>query len=55
VKRPKKIMLEAFDREGKKYKKELEDMAARAVCHELDHLDGILFYQKKYKENKKEA
>ncbi|MFW5780224.1 MAG: peptide deformylase [Bacillota bacterium] len=54
VLRPKKLVVEAYDRKGQKYKKELEDMAARACCHEIDHLDGILFYQKKYKEEKKD-
>ncbi|MDD4316669.1 MAG: peptide deformylase [Clostridia bacterium] len=53
VLRPQKVTVEAFDRHGKKYQKELEDMAARACCHELDHLEGILFYEKAYKEPKK--
>ncbi len=48
VLRPKKVVVEACDRQGKKYKKELEDLAARACCHEIDHLDGILFYTRKY-------
>lgn len=52
VLRPKKVTVEAFDRHGKKYQKELEDMAARACCHELDHLEGILFYERKYTEPK---
>ena len=34
--------------EGEKYEKELTGLPARAVCHELDHLEGILFYTKKY-------
>ncbi len=52
VLRPQKLTVEAFDRHGKKYKKELEDMAARACCHELDHLEGILFYEREYIEPK---
>lgn len=51
VLRPQKVVLEAYDRNGNKYQKELEDMAARACCHELDHLEGILFYERKYKED----
>src|SRR5690554_5259531 len=54
VKRPNKLVLQAYDKEGKLYKKELEGMAARAVCHEIDHLDGILFYKRRYKEDKEE-
>lgn len=48
VLRPQKLVVEAQDRKGKKYMKELQDMSARACCHELDHLEGILFYEKKY-------
>ena len=45
-----KKCLEAYDRHGKKYRKELKDLAARACCHELDHLEGILFYDRKHDE-----
>ncbi len=51
VNRPNKLVLKAFDRKGREYTRELEGLPARAVCHELDHLDGILFYTKEYKEN----
>ena len=30
----------AQDRNGDFYEKEVSDLFARAVCHELDHLDG---------------
>ena len=53
VRRPLKVTVEAYDRNGNKYKKELEGMTARACCHELDHLEGILFYEREYKEGKK--
>jgi peptide deformylase len=43
VTRPDKIVLEATDREGNRYTKTLDGLAARAVQHEIDHLDGILF------------
>ena len=52
VLRPYKVTVKAFDRHGKEYVKTVEDLSARAVCHELDHLDGILFYTKKYQGNK---
>ena len=48
VLRPYKVTVRAFDRHGKQYEKEVEGLMARAVCHELDHLEGILFYTKKY-------
>lgn len=48
VLRPEKVTVRAYDRTGKKYKKTVTGLAARAVCHELDHLEGILFYTRKY-------
>ena len=35
----------AQDRFGKEFTYEGEDLSARCVCHEYDHLDGILFKQ----------
>ena len=43
VTRPNKVKVEYRDRNGKKHKLTAEDFFARAVCHELDHLDGILY------------
>jgi len=37
------VKVKAFDRFGVPFTMELDDMAARAVCHEVDHLDGVLF------------
>ncbi len=48
VLRPKTVTVKAFDRNGKPFETTVSDLAARAVCHELDHLEGILFYTKKY-------
>lgn len=46
VERPNKITVEAFDRNGKKFKVTAEDFLARVFCHEYDHLDGILYIDK---------
>jgi peptide deformylase len=43
VTRPEVVVVEATDIEGNLYQKSCSDLLARAVCHELDHLDGILF------------
>src|SRR5256884_9061561 len=43
VERPLSIALEALDRDGRPYKVELSGFKARAVQHEIDHLDGVLF------------
>ena len=40
VTRPKTVKFRAQDRNGNVYEKEVSDLFARAVCHELDHLDG---------------
>lgn len=46
VKRPRKVTVEALDRNGKKFKVVARNFFARAVCHENDHLDGILYVEK---------
>jgi peptide deformylase len=43
VSRPERIVLEAMDRHGNRYRKEATGLKARAIQHEIDHLDGILF------------
>ncbi|MCI0704765.1 MAG: peptide deformylase [Planctomycetia bacterium] len=43
VKRAAEIVVEAFDLEGNVFEYELDDLASRAVQHECDHLDGVLF------------
>lgn len=48
VLRPYTVTVRAFDRHGEPFERTVEGLAARAVCHELDHLEGILFYTKKY-------
>jgi peptide deformylase len=43
VTRPERIVLEALDRDGRPFRLDAEGLVARAVQHEVDHLDGILF------------
>ncbi len=43
VKRPEKIKVVYRDRNGKKHTLSCEGFFARAVCHEVDHLDGIIY------------
>ncbi len=43
TRRPKKVKLKAQDRYGKWFIMSGEDLVARCICHENDHLDGILF------------
>lgn len=44
--RPAKVQVKAQDRNGKWQVFTGEDLKARAFCHELDHLEGILFTSK---------
>jgi peptide deformylase len=43
VKRAKKVLVKALNTSGEEFSLELEDLPARIVLHEIDHLDGILF------------
>ena len=43
VTRPMKVKVRYQDRHGKGMELETEGFEARAVCHELDHLDGVLY------------
>jgi peptide deformylase len=40
------VKVSFIDQDGKKYSIKLENLAARIVQHEIDHLDGILFTDK---------
>lgn len=43
VKRPSKVTVKAQDRHGKPFEITGEGYLARALCHEIDHLDGKLY------------
>ena len=43
VERPAKVRVEAHDPEGKRVELHADELLARALQHEIDHLDGILF------------
>ena len=43
VKRPYYAKVSAQDRNGNWYEAEGEELTARCFCHELDHLDGIIY------------
>jgi peptide deformylase len=46
VSRPMKVTVCFQDRKGEKYVLKAKGFFARAICHELDHLDGILYIDK---------
>ena len=41
--RPRFVTVKAQDRNGKEFTMDASDLLAKAICHENDHLDGILF------------
>ena len=41
IRRPQKVTVRAFDRHGKPFTLTGEDMLARCICHETNHLDGV--------------
>jgi peptide deformylase len=43
VTRPDRVVIEALDIDGNLYRKDATGLKARAIQHEIDHLDGILF------------
>jgi peptide deformylase len=43
VTRPERVVIEAVDQDGTRYRREATGLKARAIQHEIDHLDGILF------------
>lgn len=49
VLRPEKVKVKALNEEGEEIIIEGEGLLARALCHEIDHLDGILFIDKQIK------
>ena len=44
VERPERIVVESLALDGQRYQREAGGLLARAIQHEIDHLDGILFF-----------
>lgn len=51
VKRPAKVIARAMNRNGETFEISGAELLARALCHEIDHLNGILFIDKIIKED----
>ena len=50
VPRPAKVKVQTLNRKGEVVILEAEGYTARALCHEMDHLDGILYIDKQLRE-----
>ena len=46
VTRPNRVVIRAQDLDGKHWELVAEELLARCFCHEMDHLDGVLFIDK---------
>lgn len=46
VERPERIKIRALDRFGKSFELDAEGFLAVCICHEYDHLEGVLFIDK---------
>ena len=46
VVRPAEVTVEFYNRKGKKEKLKAKELLAQAICHECDHLQGVLFVDK---------
>lgn len=46
VRRPAQVKVEALNAKGEKFVIEGRELLARVLCHEIDHLDGILYKDK---------
>ena len=44
--RPTEVVVEFYDKNAKKIRLKAKDLLAQAICHECDHLDGVLFIDK---------
>lgn len=49
VKRPEHVKAKAQDRNGEWYEIEADELIARCICHECDHLDGHLYTEFAYR------
>lgn len=54
VKRPAEVTVRAMDRNGNNVEITGTGILARAFCHEIDHLDGVVFLDKVIPESEKE-
>jgi peptide deformylase len=43
VERPDRVLVKGNDLNGKEVEVDADGLLARALCHEIDHLDGVLF------------
>jgi peptide deformylase len=55
VRRAREIVVEAFDLAGQGFELTVDDLASRAIQHEIDHLDGVLFIDRLSETSRREV
>jgi peptide deformylase len=55
VRRASEIVVEAFDLDGRGFELTIDDLGSRAIQHETDHLDGVLFVDRMSDAGKREV
>jgi len=53
--RPKTVLMRGLDMEGNEIELEADELEARLFQHELDHLNGVLMFDRMQPEQRKEA
>ena len=53
--RPKQVLLQAVDLSGNEIQVEADELLARLFQHELDHLEGVLMFDRMTEDQRKEA
>lgn len=54
LERPKKVLVRGLNEKGQLMEYSAEELLCRAFCHEIDHLEGIMFTDKAYELFKEE-
>lgn len=55
IARPKRLLVRGYDIDGNEVRFEADELLARLVQHELDHLDGVLMFERMTPEQRKDA
>ena len=55
IARPKEVLLHGWDLDGNEVSLEADELLARLFQHELDHLDGVLMFERMTADQRKEA
>ena len=55
IMRPKELLVGGYDLEGNELRLEADELLGRVIQHELDHLDGVLMFERMTAEQRKQA